>query len=197
MLTIRDDTLSLDYLRTNPDVDDLMERLLDEESFAIWDDTPMQAGLHLVNEAVRRATGADLTDILGLVKFLDEYESAITYDCLVVGMRLRLLGTQSFSWGELLAIVQNSPRNSALYRAQNPDEWMWDETNHLLAAIADGINIANWQRGEGKKNTFPKPINRPGVQDDTKHYGKGALPYDEMAIWLGGPFAELSNTNKT
>lgn len=196
MLTIREDALSLDYLRTNPDVDDLMLRLLTEESFDIWDNTPAAAGIRLVNEALKRATGADLSDIVGLVKLLDEYESSIRYDCLAMGMRLHLLGTQSFSWGELLAIVQNSPRNSAFYRAQNPKDWMWTETEHLLAAAVDALNLALYQNGGGK-GPQPKPIKRPGIDDGQTKHAADAYPRNEMAQMLGGQFAELSNTTKT
>lgn len=192
MLTIRDDSLSLDYLRTKPNSDELMEAILTEESFAIWDNTPERRGARLVNEAVKRATGASLAEVLYLVDLLDEYESAITYDCLSVGMRLRLIGTHEFSWGELLAIVQFSPRHSAFYRAQFPEEWMWDATTQLLASIYDEQRVSNWIAGSGKRNTFPKQLPRPGVTDDAvKKFGKDAIPYDEMADWLGGGFEEL------
>lgn len=197
MLTIREDALSLEFLRTKPNSLDLLETVLDEESLSIIDDLPMPKVLKIVSEEIKRATGANLEQILSLVELLNEYESAITYDCLSMGIRLNHLGTQKFTWGELLAIVQHSPRFSAFYRAQNPDEWMWDETNHLLAAIADALHIANWQRANGKRKDYPKPIKRPGVvTDDVKTYGKDAIPYDEMAAWLGGQFTELSNKTK-
>lgn len=194
MLTIREDALSLEFLRTKPNSLDLLEAVLDEESLFLIDELPMPKVLKLVSDAIKRVTGASLQEILGLVDLLNEYESAITYDCLTVGMRLNQLGTHNFTWGELLAIVQCSPRSSAFYRAQNPDEWMWDEKLHLLAAAVDALNVANWQRSDTKKNRFPKPIQRPGVKtDDVKTYGKGAIPYDEMADWLGGPFSSLNN----
>lgn len=192
MLTIRVDALSLEFFRTKPDSDTMMKAILTEESFDIWDETPERKGIRLVNEAVQRATGASLAEILGLVDLLNEYESAITYDCLSIGMRLIQLGTQKFTWGELLAIVQHSPHISALNRAMNPDEWMWDTTNHLLADIDDQLHVANWQRGSGKKKDFPKPIKRPGiVTDEVTKYGKDAIPYDEMAAFLGGDFINL------
>lgn len=194
MLTIRDDALSLVFLKTKPNSDELMYAILDKESFDIWDNTPERKGVRLVNDAVKDATGATLAEILGLVDLVEEYESALTYDCLVIGLKLRLLGTPEFTWGELLAIVQNSPRFSAFYRAQHPDEWMWTEQEHLLAAIADSLAIANWQRGNGKRSDYPRPIKRPGVtNDDVTKFGKGAIPYDEMNDWLGGQFTDLNN----
>lgn len=188
MFTIREDILSLDYLRQKPDDDELMQRLLDEESFSIWDDTFVPDGRRMVNDAVKKATGATLGEIMGLIDILEEYESSITYDCLTLGFRLRLLGTQAFSWGELLAIVQNSPRISAFYRAQNPADWMWDETTQLLANIDHALRIANWQRSEGKEADFPEPIKRPGEESDDKQINSSALPMNEMADWLGDSF---------
>lgn len=67
----------------------------------------------------------------------------------------------------------------------NPDDWQWTLDNLLLAEIADGVNVGNWQRSGGKKRDYPKPIPRPGVEPAEQQYGKGAIPYDEMAEWLG------------
>ena len=67
----------------------------------------------------------------------------------------------------------------------NPDDWQWTLDNLLLAEIADGVNVSNWQRGSGKKREYPKPIPRPGVTSPETTYGKGAIPIDDMADWLG------------
>lgn len=45
--------------------------------------------------------------------------------------------------------------------------------------------VANWQRGGGKRADQPKPLPRPGVDDGVRKFGKGALPMDQMADWLG------------
>jgi hypothetical protein len=47
------------------------------------------------------------------------------------------------------------------------------------------VRVANWQRGSGKRTDYPKPIPRPGVEPDSKTYGRGAIPIDDMADWLG------------
>lgn len=43
------------------------------------------------------------------------------------------------------------------------DEANWTLEAQLQAAIADALNVANWQRGSGKKADYPDPIARPGV----------------------------------
>lgn len=102
-----------------------------------------------------------------------------------LGLRLRNLGTPDFSWGDLLVIIRQGGPDTALYRAMN-DDWQWTLDNLLLAEAADQLAVANWQRGGGKQRDYPKPIPRPGVEPDSKTYGgKGAIPIDEMAEWLG------------
>ena len=110
----------------------------------------------------------------------------MAYDLIGLGLRLRDLGTERLSWGDLRVIVQQSPPGSALFRAMNPDDWQWTFEAQLIAEAADQLRVANWQRSGGKKRDYPKPIPRPGVEPDSKTFGgKGALPYDEMADWLG------------
>jgi hypothetical protein len=60
----------------------------------------------------------------------------------------------------------------------------WDLRNQLIAAAVDALRTGNWQRGQGKERDRPKPIPRPGVEQD-KTYGKEAIPIDEMVHWLG------------
>jgi hypothetical protein len=71
----------------------------------------------------------------------------------------------------------------------------WSLTNHLLAGLADSAAWLVWSKTEDatKKRNRPKPIPRPGVEDDSKkQIGSGSLPIDEMKMWLGGDFASLN-----
>jgi hypothetical protein len=77
-------------------------------------------------------------------------------------------------------IVTHLPRESALVRDIYGDALMWDINNQLLAAIADQLAIANWQRSGGKKSERPKPIPRPGIEKP-KQYGGEAVSIEEMA----------------
>lgn len=67
----------------------------------------------------------------------------------------------------------------------NPDAADWGLPESLLAEVADALRVANWQRGQGKRADYPKPIPRPGVKAEAKTYGRDALPIDQMAEWLG------------
>lgn len=65
-----------------------------------------------------------------------------------------------------------------------PDEAEWGLHEHLTALTADLMNVLAWQNGGGKKQDYPKPIPRPGIESD-QTYGKKPIPIDEMAEWLG------------
>lgn len=116
---------------------------------------------------------------------LDEHEEPIAYDLLRLGLRLRDLGTDRLSWGDLWTVVTQAPADSALYRAMNPGEADWTLSTLLLAEVVDSLRIATWQRGGGKKKDYPKPVPRPGITPDSTTYGKGAVSMDQIADWLG------------
>lgn len=123
--------------------------------------------------------------MIALVDFVDEHRGAVEYDLISLGLRWRDFPNPEFTWRDLLVIVQQAPPTSAVYRAVAGEEWRWGLQEQLLAAAVDALNGANWQRGQGKEQDRPKPIPRPGVEPDAKQFGKGALPIDEMADWLG------------
>lgn len=130
--------------------------------------------------------------ILGLLDLIEEYPEEVEYDLINHGLRLRQIDTGELWWRDLLVIVRQQSRDSALLRAMDPDTANWGLSEQLLAAIADAEHTALWQRGSGKKADRPKPIPRPGVESGEKKVHKGdVLPAGEMAEWLGGDFAEL------
>lgn len=179
--------LTNEFLRSRPNEYDLVETLLTKESLEEIDEMSLsefQKVIEWLDEFIKHVKGASYKDILGLLSLIDKHGEAIAYDCITLGLRLRNVGTDDFTWGDLLAIVQQSPRSSALFRAQYPDEAVWGHQEQLLALIADYLAAGNWQRGHGKKNDYPKPIPRPGVEQDKK-FGNEAMPIDEMASWLG------------
>lgn len=125
--------------------------------------------------------------IAWLAEVIDDHRSAVEFDLIKLGLRLRHLGTDLLTWRDLLVIVQNTFTDTALYRAMNPDTWQWQLSDYLLAVIADATITGNWmQSKDGQKNrNRPKPIQRPGVDTGEKTYGAGAVDLDEMRDWLG------------
>jgi hypothetical protein len=60
-------------------------------------------------------------------------------------------------------IIEHLPRQSALGRKLDPDQW--GPAEYLAAGNFDAANIANWQRGNAGKKTPSKPperLTRPG-----------------------------------
>ncbi|MFD8618262.1 hypothetical protein [Streptomyces sp. NPDC059513] len=188
---LKDDAASLltpQFFKSKPSEFDLAERILTSQSLEEIDEMSMsefRTAVEWLDLQVKSLKGARHTDILILVNLIDEHEEALAYDCIALGLRLRDVGSEDFTWGDLWTIVLQSPRSSALYRAMNPDEYAWGIEEQLLAAAVDALNVANWQRGQGKKKDFPAPIPRPGVEAPDNKFGKEALPMDEMTDWLG------------
>lgn len=87
---------------------------------------------------------------------------------MAAGKHIDHLGTRDLSWRDLLVIVKHShPKTSALYRAQNPKDWMWDLDSMLLASAVDELRWLHWAKTKdaGKAtNPQPEPTIRPGVE---------------------------------
>lgn len=126
---------------------------------------------------------------LSLHALIEEHSEALEYELIVHGLRLRWLGSEGFNWRDLLVVVRHSPEQSALFRAvHGVEESEWSLTNHLLAGLADSAAWLVWSKTEdaSKKRNRPKPIPRPGVEDDSKKkIGRSVLPASEMLDWLG------------
>jgi len=122
--------------------------------------------------------------IRGLLGFLAEHREAVEYDLIALGLRLDWLGSGRLSWRDLLVVIRQAPRNSAVNRAQDPDH-AWGLPEQLLAALFDATRVGIWQRGSGKRSDYPEPLERPGVKPPRKKYGGTPLPMHEMAKRLG------------
>lgn len=176
-----------EFFKSLPSEWDLIETLLTEESVEeidVMTPTEFVDAMTWLDEEIRKAKGVSYSEFRGLIDLIEKYEEALNYDCMSLGLRLRNVGSEEFTWGDLLTIVRHSPHSSALYRAMNPDETEWGLTEHLLAYVVDLSAVANWQRAQGKKKDYPKPIPRPGIEVDKK-FGKEAISMDDMKAWLG------------
>lgn len=92
-------------------------------------------------------------------------------------------------WGDLLAIVRQSPRGSAISRAKNGEEDTWGVLEHLIAGVIDLLAVGNWQRGGDEHAKRPDPLPRPGVDKRTvggEQIARGkAVSIEEMNKKLG------------
>ena len=125
--------------------------------------------------------------IAGLVLLIEEHGPAVEFDLIRLGLRLRDLGSEAFSWRDLFVIVQNGGPDTALARTMHPDAAPWGLSEHLLAVIADAVIAGNWmQSKDGQRNkNRPKQIPRPGVTPDKKKFGGQAESIDTIREWLG------------
>lgn len=120
--------------------------------------------------------------ILSLREVVREHSEAIEFDLIGMGLRLRDAGSLRFNWRDLWVVCRNLGRDSALYRAMNPDDdTSWSITDYLLAMVVDNSAARLWQAGGGKGRR-PKPLPRPS---DSKKFKGDSLPAADMAEWLG------------
>lgn len=82
-------------------------------------------------------------------------------------------------------------------RAVHGTEALWGDTEHLLAAIADAVRAAVWQRGGGK-GPKPRPLPRPvAIDPDRERFGNRSIPLSEaaafFAAWREGAYAGGDN----
>lgn len=88
---------------------------------------------------------------------------------------------------------------SALMQELNPELSEWSgrtKTNAILADIFDMLAMINANLmavGTRKPAKRPKLYPRPGAKDPetTRHFGKGALPAEELREWFERKRAEL------
>lgn len=107
-----------------------------------------------------------------------EFEQAIEYDLIALGLRLRWLcdGTDRLNWRDLLVIVRESGRDTAAFRQAHGEHAEWGMGEYLLASILDTLNAANWQRAGDKRKPKPDPVPRPG-----EGQAQGAQPAEKKA----------------
>ena len=129
--------------------------------------------------------------IISLARFVEEHAGAIEYD-LITRTRYKLedIGG-ALPWGSLHSFIQYLGTDSAL--AQDLGKATgWEtrvQTNAILADIYDVLSAINSNliafASGGKKKVKPKPYPRPGRdRENTRKFGKGALPIPELREWI-------------
>lgn len=113
-----------------------------------------------------------------------------------MGLRLRDLGSEEFTWADLRALIRHAPRDSAIVRAVHPEKSQWGVDSYLLAIIGDAARWMMWSKTkDGQRNRKrPKPIPRPGGNE--KASGRfddiEPLPLDEAKRRLALPRREIA-----
>ena len=90
-----------------------------------------------------------------------------------------------FTWRDLLVVLVHAPEDSPLKRAlggcgHSPVE-------HLTLLLHFDLACANWQRGNGRRNDRPKPVDcmLPPDLRETQQLGNARMTLDEAADFLG------------
>lgn len=95
-----------------------------------------------------------------------------------------LLGSTRLTWRRFAVLVRNLPRESVTSKAMHGDDARWGDMEHLLALIADHLQVANLQRRaahfKGRPPKF-RPVERPG----SAHMAKAVPPGEIFKRMIG------------
>ena len=102
--------------------------------------------------------------MIWLCGLLNDHRAELEYDLLTHGKALDDLGTPDLSWRDLLVIVTQQPRTSALARVLEPAAHSWGLPEQLLAGVYDLLKYDMWRNSDPKKRgPEPRPLMRPGI----------------------------------
>ena len=122
---------------------------------------------------------------------------ALQYDLLTRGLSLDLLGTEAFSWYDLLVFakfVQAEPSSALATELHGPT---WSIEAQLMAMIVDILGIANWQRAGRRSAPKPKRIPRPWEKPKTTALGSDAIPISKFNDWWDSKSAKRKQRRRT
>lgn len=127
--------------------------------------------------------------MIALVDLIDEPDSrsAIEYDLMRCGSRLRDFPDGGVTWRDLHVLVRHAQPDSAVFKALNPH---WQQTPELefLRAMEHDLRVLSWMQSKDghRGRDFPEPVPLPWdpVRDDGSIRGD-VMTMDEAADWLG------------
>ncbi len=123
-----------------------------------------------------------------------EHGEALEVDLLRLGIDLpRDLGTERLTWRRLELLIRHLPRDSATVRRIHGPPPPWSVTDHLLASVIDVLRwqgtatrrtLADVTGAKGQREDFPKPIRRPGDEQQQQPTRRVVRP-GELARMMG------------
>lgn len=143
----------------------------------------------------RRAGG-----ILGLVTSVlnkPDVRKALQYDLLIRGLSLENLGTEAFTWYDLLVMVRYLQGDSDSRLSAELHGPTWSVRDQLLAQITDLLALANWQRAGRKHSPRPKPVPRPWIKPKVQTVGSDPIPISQFASWWDSKAKPKPKTRRT
>lgn len=143
---------------------------LPADEFARMDDMPLSA-VRAELTWWEKKCGITLREVTGILRTVEAHSSALEFDLIQAGLRLRDFPNDRHHWRDLLVFIRHLDCHSRLFKATNPDAAHWDLNAQLLAEIVDTQHWLAWAKTEAAQDpsTAPDPWPRPGVtpKEDT------------------------------
>lgn len=98
---------------------------------------------------------------------------------------------RSFGWGEVANFADHLPEDSATFRAQHKDAYLFSthlQQSAMLADVIDSISAFAYMFGKahGSKGRKPEPYPRPWMDGETQRIGSKPIPISEFNDWYYG-----------
>lgn len=99
------------------------------------------------------------------------------------------MGSDDFTWGDCIALIENVTWDDPLFKAMKPNDWLWyDPSRDPMITVVDllmQINAKTPMPPKMPRANLPKPVERPKpggeVEKKSKVQGRS---WDDMTEWL-------------
>ena len=119
--------------------------------------------------------------IIGLLSIVVAHHIAVEGELIRRGLRLRDVGSDRCTWSDLKSIIYTTNPGSYLATVLGVP---WATMEYMLANVVDLLNAGNWQRSGDKRARRPKPMPRPGDNDDaTQKFGADPIAPEDFEDW--------------
>lgn len=109
------------------------------------------------------------------------HHAAVEGELIRRGLRLRDVGSDHCTWSDLRAVIYTAEPGSYLAAVLGVP---WAATEYMLANIADLLSAGNWQRGGDRNARRPKPMPRPGDNDEAvQRFGADPIAPEDFEDW--------------
>ena len=119
--------------------------------------------------------------IVGLLSIVMAHHMAVEGELIRRGLRLRDVGSDRCTWSDLRAMIYTAEPGSYLAAVLGAP---WAATEYMLANVVDLLNAGNWQRGGDRRVRKPKPMPRPGDNNEAiQKFGADPVAPGDFEDW--------------
>lgn len=120
-----------------------------------------------------------------MLAFIDEHREPVAYELIRLGLRLRDLPSPGLTYGDVIAIIRQSPPDSAIGRAMGPEARHTTEAE-LLRSVEYSLRVLTWMKTKdgSKGRRPPQPLTFQWEKPE-RAFDFDVMSADEADTFLG------------